>query len=487
MFELIDNYLDKITMYRLTLYGLIILLLFGSFFNGIAILFSAGFILITAYLFNSLFSDTFEVKTNTESFLITSLILALIISPPKSLSELLFMFWVTVLAISSKFIFTFKRKHIFNPVAIAVVLTSVFIGSSASWWIGSVHMLIPTAIVGLLIIRKLRREDLFISFIITTLTLSVLINFFNGFPIDTLFLRILKETPLIFFATIMLTEPLTLPPTKKLKIIYGILAGILFTPQLRIFSLALTPEMALIISNIFSFIVSFKERIIFRLKEKIEIGADIYDFILEPNSKFSFTPGQYMEFTLPQKKIDSRGMRRYFSLASSPTEYYLRLGVKFNELPSSFKKSLLEMNTGDIITASNIDGDFTLPNNRNIKLAFLAGGIGITPFRSIFKDLIDTYEKRDIVLIYSNKNESEIVYKDIFEKASQEFDTKIFYVNTSIDGHVTDQTIKNNIPDWKERTFYISGPHGMVVAFEDTLKNMGVKKNKIVVDYFPGF
>ena len=400
MIKVIDNLLNKVTMYRLTLYGLIVLLFFGLFLQGFGLIFSTAFILITAYLTNIVFSEVYKVKTNSESFIITSLILSLIVSPPKSLPDLFFIFWVAVLAISSKFIFVYKKKHVINPAAIAIILTSMFIGSSASWWIGNIYMLVPTTIVGLLLIRKLKRQELFFSFVLSTFVVSVSINLFKGFSVSDLLLKMFAHTPLIFFSAIMLTEPLTLPPTKRLKIFYGLIAGIFFAPNIRILGFAPTPEIALAVANIYSFLVSFKERIIFKLTEKIKIGHGIYDFVFESNSKFNFIPGQYMEFTLPQAKVDSRGMRRYFSFASSPTEEGIRLGVKFHNQSSSFKNTMLNMNTGDTLTASNIDGDFILPKNPNIKLAFLAGGIGITPFRSIVKNLIDTNQKRDIILIY---------------------------------------------------------------------------------------
>ena len=135
--------------------------------------------------------------------------------------------------------------------------------------------------------------------------------------------------------------------------------------------------------------------------------------------KLKFKPGQYLEWTLPHEKIDNRGMRRYFTIASSPTEKDMIMGVKFYDKPSSYKQSLISLENQGIVVASQLAGDFTLPKDKNKKLIFIAGGIGVTPFRSMIKYLIDNNEKRDIVIFYSNKSFADIAYKEIFDEAAK--------------------------------------------------------------------
>ena len=71
-----------------------------------------------------------------------------------------------------------------------------------------------------------------------------------------------------------------------------------------------------------------------------------------------------MEWMLPHSHPDTRGTRRYFTIASSPTEEYMRLGVKMFDKPSSFKKALVSMNVGDSMTASQLAGEFVLPKDK---------------------------------------------------------------------------------------------------------------------------
>jgi glycine betaine catabolism B len=295
------------------------------------------------------------------------------------------------------------------------------------------------------------------------------------------------DSPLVFFAFIMLTEPLTTPPTKLLQSFYGGLVGFLFAPQLRLGVLYTTPEIALLLGNIFSYIVSPKGKQLLKLKEKIQIGPNLFDFIFSSDGGVAFSPGQYMEWTLPHKGSDSRGNRRYFTVASSPTEEEIHLGVKFYDRSSSFKKNLLEMEPGQKMLVGQLSGDFTLPEDKNKKLVLVAGGIGITPFRSMIKYLIDKGEKRDVVLFYSNRTPDEIAYKELFERAQSSLGLKVVYVLTGNGEKITPELIKQEAPDYKDRIFYLSGPRSMVLAFEKALKTAEIPSGQIKIDYFPGF
>ena len=278
---------------------------------------------------------------------------------------------------------------------------------------------------------------------------------------------------------------------------YGIIVGILFAPAIHIGSIYSTPELALVVGNIFSYIVSPKKKLVLKLKEVRQISSDSYDFVFTPDKPLSFRPGQYMEWTLGHDKSDSRGLRRYFTLASSPTEKELRMGVKFYPDGSSFKKSLISMQAGDKIVATGLAGDFVLPKDKNEKLVFLAGGIGITPFRSMIQYLLDNGEKREVALLYSNKKISDVAYRETFDLAEKNLGIKTVYAATSPEENISsspnfvrridEKTISEKVPDYRERIFYLSGPRGRVDAFDDTLRKMGVGKKQIKKDFFPGF
>ncbi|HWA52095.1 MAG TPA: oxidoreductase [Patescibacteria group bacterium] len=495
MLTKIDDLLNSITMYRLVLYYLIGLLFIAFIYSifhvlpfGPNELIVSTFILVAvSYVANKFFAYLFKVQTNYESFLITALILVLIITPGLAVSKIEFLIFASILSMLAKYILNIKGKHIFNPAAIALVITAFTINGFASWWIAT-RWMFPFLLLGFLIVRKIRRESLVFYFFVGALISTFMVYFSRG---DFEILKIVENTfldsPILFFAFVMLTEPLTTPPTANLQALYGVFVGLLFAP-LYFGRFYTTPEIALSIGNVFSYLVSPKEKLTLKLKEKIKLTSDIYDFVFVSNKKINFTAGQYLEWTFGHKNTDSRGNRRYFTISSSPTENDLRIGIKFpKRVLSSYKKQLLEMKNGDKIIAGNLAGDFTLKENAERKLVFVAGGIGVTPYRSIIKYLIDKKEKCDVVLVYFEKNKREMVYKDVFKEAKKKIGLKIIYFETEKQGHMIGTDIKKEIPDYKDRIFYLSGPHGMVTGFQKELNNIGLSKQNVKVDYFPGF
>src|SRR5438128_2636442 len=128
------------------------------------------------------------------------------------------------------------------------------------------------------------------------------------------------------------------------------------------------------------------------------IASSIKSFWFKPTRPVHYTAGQYIELKLPHDKPDNRGERRWFTLSSYPTEPLLSITTKFTDPGSSFKRALLDMKQGQIINMSDPMGDFVLPKDDTIPLIFVAGGIGVTPVRSMIKWLSDKAEKRDIKL-----------------------------------------------------------------------------------------
>jgi ferredoxin-NADP reductase/Na+-translocating ferredoxin:NAD+ oxidoreductase RnfD subunit len=465
-------------------------------YSPLAILYLTVVLLGVSLVTNYVFARVFEAPTNFESVYITALILALIIKPTLSLHSLPFWFLAAALSMATKYIFAIGRKHMFNPAAIAVVMTSFGIMQGATWWVGTTLMAPFVLLTGILIVRKIRRLDLVLAFFFTAFLTSIGFTILGHSDPLTTISTLTLHSSLLFFAFIMLTEPLTTPSTKTLQAVYGGLVGVLFAPQVHIGSVYSTPELALVVGNIFSYLISPKQKFFLYLKEKVQAGTGIIDFVFQPKQKLSFTPGQYMEWTLPLKHIDSRGNRRYFTIASSPTESELRLGVKFVDKGSSYKRTMQTMTGDQVIVGGQLSGDFVLPKDKTKKLVFVAGGIGVTPYRSMLKYLIDTNEKRDIVLFYSNPTVDEIVYSDVFDAAEQKLGIRTIYTLTDKEkvpanwlgnvGRLSVDIVKKEIPDYISRTFYLSGPFTMVTGCESVLKGLGIPPQQIKKDFFPG-
>lgn len=506
MLNTIDDFLNKTTMYRLLIYYLggllgiaVIVGLFGNLgFSSVALVISTAVLLTACWVINRVFALIFNTSVNHESSIITALILALIITPKLGIYDIMFLLAASGLAMASKYILTVNDVHIFNPAAVAVVITAFGPQQNASWWIGTAAMLPFVLSGGLLVMRKIRREQMVMAFFITAFLITALFTWFShGSPL-TAIKQTALTSPVFFLGFVMLTEPLTSPGTKNKQTWFGILVGLLVPPQVHIASFYTSPELALVIGNIFAYIINPRIRLFPVLTQKIRVAANSIDFVFNPGKRLAYQPGQYMEWTLPHNHIDNRGNRRYFTLASSPTEPTLRLGVKFYEQSSSYKKAMLDMTEQTSIVAAQVAGDFILPKNPKRKLVFIAGGIGVTPFRSMVKYLVDTREQRDVIVLYAANNAQDIVYKTVLEQARQELGIRTTYLLANPDptqpleayqraGYVDSNTVRVAVPDYRERMFYISGSHQMVVAVQDALGELGVSKRHIKVDYFPGY
>lgn len=445
-------------------------------YNPANIFASGVFLVSVSYVSNKLLAFLVKTKTNLESRSITALILTLIIGPVALVPNLKFLTVAAIAAMASKYLLVYKNRHVFNPAAFGILASAIVLGEPASWWISSKHLLPFVLLGGLIVLKRLRRLNMVLGF---TAVYLILTNFnLEGFFFS----------PLPFFTLVMLVEPLTAPQDRKWRMYFGAAVAVVlvflhkFLPTVP-YSL----ELSLLIGNLAFRILNPDVRLDLTLVKKEQLDANIYGFWFEPVKKFSFVAGQFLEWTLPHSWPDSRGTRRYFTIASSPTEENLLLATRFfGEQSSSYKKALTRLKQGDKIVVSNREGEFVLPKDEKIPVAYIAGGIGVTPFRSITRFLLDSHQSRDIVMLYSNRNAQGIVFKNIFDEAAKKFAMRTVYINADKDGMIDATRIKKEITDWRQRIFYVSGPESMVSDLEKMLYGMGLPKRQVKTDYFPG-
>lgn len=475
-------------MYRLMLYYLLALFIAALSLSAAgyihisfsALLWSASVLVVSSRLSNKLFARVFGAVTNVESSLITALILALILVPTEfsDISGSITLTTVVVIASASKYILAFRKKHIFNPVALSLAMSVPLLGVQTAWWVSGSLVLLPIIIIGgLIVVYKLQKFDLVTAFFASSLITVALIspNFISGVQATFLY------SAIFFFAFVMLTEPQTMPNTRALRIAYGALVGALFIWAPSIGSLHFSPELALIVGNLFAFIVGQKGRYELSLIKRNQLASGIYEHIFQSDRKIIFKSGQYLEWTLNNVPLDNRGNRRFFTIASAPEEDGIALATRFSDKPSAFKKTLAGLPVGAVIYASSLAGDFVMPKDTRKKLAFLTGGIGVTPFASMARHCIASGESRDAVLLYASKAESEVAYKDVFANAERVGWRAVYRI-----GAIDAELIKQEVSDYSERLFYISGPPGMIDAMKKMLIELGISRFNIKTDFFPG-
>lgn len=496
-----DHLLSKVTMYRLVTLSLIALLSLGIVlaalghlpYSPISIALSSLLLVGVSYLANRLHGWLFDVKPHGESAIITGLILACIMAPATTLVAAVPLILIAVIATASKYILVFRGRHILNPAAVGALFASVTGLGYAIWWIASSALIPLAAIIAFLILYKTRHLMLGVVFIVIA-TALVTVQYMNlGETAPAAFLIVVKSWPILFFAGVMLSEPLTLPPRRWQQLTVAAIVGVLFGLPIELGVISMTPQLALIIGNIIAFAWGTRRAIRLKLKQKIQLTPSSYEYVFDTVGVAPrYIAGQYMELTVPHKKADQRGQRRMFTIASSPLDHTIRFGIKIPDTHSSFKASLAKLTPNQVITATKTSGDFILPKHPDTPLLWIAGGIGITPFVSFARELSRDKKTRDIVLVYAVSSNKEVAYLDVFKKAN----IKVIVVTpdskplkkgvTQVTApYITADILSLSVEDIARRRVYVSGPPIMVNHTKKLARKLGARSVK--TDYFTGY
>ena len=205
-------------------------------------------------------------------------------------------------------------------------------------------------------------------------------------------------------------------------------------------------------------------------------AGNIKTFVFD-GTGFSWVPGQYQTYVLPQVGGNDDAKQRFFTIASAPSEGTINISTRISASP--FKQALDAMQPGDTIEANGIEGDFTWDNDE--PAVFVAGGIGVTPFRSMLVERAATGKPMNALLLYFGRDEN-LAFKDEFDKiASEHPELAIKYV---IGESISADTILAHAPLAQQRTVFMSGPEAMVDAVGEELKARGVNLKQ---DWFPGY
>lgn len=220
-------------------------------------------------------------------------------------------------------------------------------------------------------------------------------------------------------------------------------------------------------------------------QKMIKETSDIYSFVFQVPESFSWIPGQHGIFRF-KKDIPMEGKDfRIYSFASIMEEEKMLFSTRIIDEPSDFKKNLLKLEPGDVMTVDEARGKFLLKDYKKPTL-IMAGGIGITPVRAFVKEIENNNpEIEDIQILYSD-DRGEFAYKDVFNKTKEKYEgLSIELIN---DREVfTDRIDAYAKSNKNESLYYISGTPGMVSFLTEKLEGFGVKNDNIVTDSFAGY
>lgn len=224
------------------------------------------------------------------------------------------------------------------------------------------------------------------------------------------------------------------------------------------------------------------------LIKKTDEARSTKSFVFETEKEVTYEPGQYFYLTLPKLEYpDPRGETRHFTISYSPTESKnLQITTRIRE-ESGFKKTLDSLPIGTVVDLEGPTGTFILDENEPGPHVFIAGGIGITPFRSFIKYAIDKGLKTQMHLIYSN-SDSDFVFKNELEAWDKENENiKVDFIDSSKVGHLNEDLLRKLVSDVNAPTYWIVGPPPMVDAVEKILDEMKVSGDKIRTEKFTGY
>lgn len=233
------------------------------------------------------------------------------------------------------------------------------------------------------------------------------------------------------------------------------------------------------------------------LKGRLQIAEKTMAFWLDTShAGFSFRAGQHADFTLLRPpKTDEKGDTRTFSLASSPrSKESLMIATRMRG--SAFKNNLATIPLGTKIKVSHPMGSFALHKDQTKPAVFLAGGIGITPMRSIIEWAVAEKLPHQMYLFYSNRSRATTAFLDEFEQWAKENKNFVFVPTITGDpdphwphevGVITKEMIAKYVPNLLHAYYYIAGPPSMVANMWQMLIISGVSEENIKTEEFAGY
>jgi ferredoxin-NADP reductase len=232
------------------------------------------------------------------------------------------------------------------------------------------------------------------------------------------------------------------------------------------------------------------------IKEKQEVakGTLLVTFDLL-GEEVDFTPGQYFFVTLPESgHQDEKGLRRHISVVTSPNEKGV-LGLATRLRDSAFKQTLAELSVGAEVDVEPPKGQFALPEDTSRPLVLVAGGIGITVFRSMLRYIAEERLPYRVTLIYSNRDRESTAFLDELRELERELpDFRLVLTMTQdegwdgesrrLDAAFIREYLGESLNDF---TFMVAGPPAMTEAVQHALEEAGVEEENVIASRFSGY
>ena len=221
-----------------------------------------------------------------------------------------------------------------------------------------------------------------------------------------------------------------------------------------------------------------KKKLVF--KERRQIGGDVYTFRFEKPEELSWRAGQHGLFTITHKKV--KPPTKPFTISSSPREDVIEMTTRIDDRPSDYKQALLELEPGMEMTMSGPVGSFHTDDGE--RMVFIAGGIGITPFHAMLRELSDADIRAETppILLYVD-GEGRFTYSEELSVITDRGIAEVHFIESSEELHKELELLEGTDVE----NYLIAGPYSMVESVSKHLVGTGVPKKNIRKETFIGY
>lgn len=233
------------------------------------------------------------------------------------------------------------------------------------------------------------------------------------------------------------------------------------------------------------------------LVQKHTIAEGTMIFYFAKPQEFTFTAGQYIDVTLiDPPETDAEGNTRSYSICAAPQEEMLAVATRMRD--TAFKRTLAALPLGTEVSVEGPLGSFMLHENAARPAVCIAGGIGITPFRSMLLDATARKVAHQLILLYANRRPEDAAFLDELH-ALKEKNSNFTFVPTMSNmehsakewqgerGHIDEAMLERYVPRTGAPIYYLAGPQGMVTAMRQVLTRIGVSADDIRFEEFSGY
>ncbi|MDD5069456.1 MAG: hypothetical protein PHV17_01910 [Candidatus Omnitrophica bacterium] len=227
--------------------------------------------------------------------------------------------------------------------------------------------------------------------------------------------------------------------------------------------------------------------------EKIDRTSTVSSFRFLVENDFDFVPGQFIEIIFDEKNRSNKNLNKYLSFSSAKNNQILEVTKRLSQ--SDFSRRLLGLKKDDSTLIKGPLGNCIFKDDYK-KICFLVGGIGITPVISIVEHIIKNKLATDVILLYSNRTDKDIAFKENIDAWSGITPKiKVIYIVSDcqpkdtkcISGRINAEILRNNVNDLNSREIFIYGPPVMVNSTKDICKDIDCHPAKIHAENFIGY